>query len=149
MTAATSRMSSSLKPRVVSAGEPSRRPLVTKGESGSKGMVRAASEELLAMRSQMQTIAVLRLSILEQIRDSMVKVMGDASKVSIGSNGNIINELGIHHIDLLPYHTLGIEKYHQLGRDYPYPVTQPLDKKALLPYQQQGQALGLDIHIVV
>jgi len=53
--------------------------------------MKAASEELLAMRSQMQTIAVLRLSILEQIRDSMVKVMGgDAGKVSIGSNGNII-----------------------------------------------------------
>ena len=47
------------------------------------------------MRSQMQTIAVLRLSILEQIRDSMVKVMGDASKVSIGSNGNIILSEGI------------------------------------------------------
>ena len=53
--------------------------------------MKAASEELLAMRSQMQTIAVLRLSILEQIRDSMISVMGgDASKVSIGSNGNII-----------------------------------------------------------
>ena len=57
--------------------------------------MKAASEELLAMRSQMQTIAVLRLSILEQIRDSMVKVMGDASKVSIGSNGNIILSEGI------------------------------------------------------
>ena len=52
--------------------------------------MKAASEELLAMRSQMQTIAVLRLSILEQIRDSMVRVMGDASKVSISDNGNII-----------------------------------------------------------
>ena len=53
--------------------------------------MKAASEEMLAMRSQMQTIAVLRLSILEQIRDSMVSVMGgDASKVSIGNNGNII-----------------------------------------------------------
>ena len=52
--------------------------------------MKAASEELLAMRSQMQTIAVLRLSILEQIRDSMIKTMGDASKVSIGDNGNII-----------------------------------------------------------
>ena len=52
--------------------------------------MKAAAEELLAMRSQMQTIAVLRLSILEQIRDSMVKVMGDASKVSISDNGNII-----------------------------------------------------------
>ena len=60
----------------------------------------------------------------------------------------LAKELGIHHIELLPYHTLGMEKYHQLGREYPYPVTQPLDKKDLVPYQQQGQALGLDIHIV-
>ena len=52
--------------------------------------MKAAAEELLAMRSQMQTIAVLRLSILEQIRDSMAKVMGDSSKVTIGENGNII-----------------------------------------------------------
>ena len=52
--------------------------------------MKAASEELLAMRSQMQTIAVLRLSILEQIRDSMAKVMGNSAKVSIGENGNII-----------------------------------------------------------
>ena len=60
----------------------------------------------------------------------------------------LAKELGIHHIDLLPYHTLGMEKYHQLGREYPYPVTKPLDKIALLPFQQQGQTLGLDIHIV-
>ena len=57
--------------------------------------MKAASEELLAMRSQMQTIAVLRLSILEQIRDSVIKVMGDASKVSIGENGNIVLSDGV------------------------------------------------------
>ena len=50
----------------------------------------AANDELTQMRNQMQTIAVLRLSILEQIRESIVEVMGDASKVSIGDNGNII-----------------------------------------------------------
>lgn len=50
----------------------------------------AANDELTRMRNQMQTIAVLRLSILEQIRQSIVEVMGDASKVSIGDNGNII-----------------------------------------------------------
>ena len=52
--------------------------------------MKAASEELLAMRSQMQTIAVLRLSILEQIRDGFVRATGDSSKVSIADNGNII-----------------------------------------------------------
>jgi len=58
--------------------------------SDQEDYLKAASQELLAMRSQMQTIAVLRLSILEQIRDSMARVMGDAAKVSIGSNGSII-----------------------------------------------------------
>ena len=52
--------------------------------------VRSAGEELSAMRSQMQTIAVLRLSILEKIRDAMVEVMGDGSRVSIGDNGSIL-----------------------------------------------------------
>lgn len=60
-----------------------------------KEYVKAADEELINMRSQMQTIAVLRLSILEQIRDSIVSVMGDASKVSIGENGSIILSEGV------------------------------------------------------
>ena len=47
------------------------------------------------MRTQMQTIAVLRLSILEQIRDKIVEVMGDAAKVSIGENGSIILSEGV------------------------------------------------------
>ena len=55
----------------------------------------AANSELRQMRTQMQTIAVLRLSILEQIRDNIIEVMGDASKVSIGDNGNIILSEGV------------------------------------------------------
>ena len=55
----------------------------------------AANSELKQMRTQMQTIAVLRLSILEQIRDNIVEVMGDASKVSIGDNGSIILSEGV------------------------------------------------------
>ena len=57
--------------------------------------LKEADEEIVAMRDQMQTIAVLRLSILEQIRESIAEVMGDASKVSIGENGNIILSEGI------------------------------------------------------
>ena len=55
----------------------------------------AANEELYEMRGQMQTIAVLRLSILEQIKDSIVGATGDSSKVSIGENGNIILNEGV------------------------------------------------------
>lgn len=52
--------------------------------------VQQADEEIQAMYSQMETIAGLRVSILEQIRDRIAEVMGDPSKVSIGDNGNII-----------------------------------------------------------
>lgn len=55
----------------------------------------AANSELKEMRSQMQTIAVFRLSILEQIRDSIVDVMGNKAKVSIGDNGSIILNEGV------------------------------------------------------
>jgi chemotaxis protein MotB len=42
------------------------------------------------MRNQMQTIAVLRLSILEQMRESMESVLGNRGTVTIGENGSII-----------------------------------------------------------
>lgn len=60
----------------------------------------------------------------------------------------IAKEYGISRIDLLPYHVLGMEKYHQLGREYPYPVTKGLSPDALKPYEQKGQSLGLDVRIV-
>lgn len=46
--------------------------------------------ELREVRGQMQTIAVLRLSILEQMKESIEKVMGNGGTVSIGDNGSII-----------------------------------------------------------
>ena len=49
----------------------------------------ATNEEILELRGQMQTIAVLRLSILEQIKASIEEVMGGGT-VSIGENGSII-----------------------------------------------------------
>ena len=52
--------------------------------------VRDANEELLQMHNQMQTISVLRLSIVEQIRDSIAQVMGDPNSVSISDNGSIV-----------------------------------------------------------
>ena len=60
-----------------------------------KDYLSAADAEILELRSQMQTIAVLRLSILEQIKKSIVEVMGDESKVRIGDNGNIILSEGV------------------------------------------------------
>ncbi len=54
----------------------------------------AATEEILELRGQMETIVGVRKSVLEQIRDSVVQVMGDSSKVEI-DNGNIVFNEGV------------------------------------------------------
>ena len=105
----------------------------------------ATGADLVLILKNLQTISTCQLITL---RMPIIPEF-NFNDVHFTSAFALAKKLGIHHIDLLPYHTLGIEKYHQLGRDYPYPVTQPLDKKALLPYHQQGNALGLDIHIEI
>ena len=54
----------------------------------------AATEEILELRGQMETIVGVRKSVLEQIRDSVVQVIGDSSKVKI-DNGNIVLNEGV------------------------------------------------------
>ena len=54
----------------------------------------AATEEILELRGQMETIVGVRKSVLEQIRDSVVQVIGDSSKVKI-DNGNIVFNEGV------------------------------------------------------
>ncbi|MBQ9662346.1 MAG: OmpA family protein [Oscillospiraceae bacterium] len=56
--------------------------------------LQAATEEILELRGQMETIVGVRRSVLEQIRDSVVAVMGDSSKVKI-DNGNIVLSEGV------------------------------------------------------
>ena len=60
-----------------------------------KAYLAAANNEIVTLRSQMTTVAALRLSVLKQITDSLVDIIGDASKVSIGDNGNIILSEGV------------------------------------------------------
>ena len=63
--------------------------------SAQSATITAQEAQIEDMRRQMNALAVLRLSIVEQIRDSMVATIGDSSKVSIGESGNIILNEGI------------------------------------------------------
>ncbi len=60
-----------------------------------KAYIALTNEELIRLRSQMQTIALLRLSILDKIKTSIGRTLGDESKVSIGDNGSIILNEGL------------------------------------------------------
>ena len=63
--------------------------------SDQKAYLAAADNEIVTLRSQMTTVAALRLSILKEITDNLVGVIGDPSKVSIGDNGSIILSEGV------------------------------------------------------
>lgn len=51
--------------------------------------------ELTRLREQMQTVAYLRLSILNQIKDSIAGSLEGTSTVSIGDNGSIVLSAGL------------------------------------------------------
>lgn len=55
--------------------------------------------------------------------------------------------LGVRRVDLLPYHTLGMTKYAQLGQEYPFPEKKSLSPEALRPYADMGKAQGLTVTI--
>ncbi|MGN1249513.1 MAG: glycyl-radical enzyme activating protein [Candidatus Spyradocola sp.] len=54
---------------------------------------------------------------------------------------------GVRNVHLLPYHTLGVGKYAQLGREYPYPVREAMDPDALKGYIPIGEGMGLTVRI--
>ena len=58
---------------------------------------------------------------------------------------NLAKEKGLTTIHLLPYHTLGKDKYEQLGLKYTYPHEQMLTKEQLSPFKKMGEAMGLNI----
>ena len=54
---------------------------------------------------------------------------------------------GIKEIHLLPYHTLGMSKYEQLGLKYPYHITQSMDADKLTCHIEGGEQLGMKVKI--
>ena len=55
----------------------------------------SASEELVNMRTTLQALSFMRVDIIQQIRDSMVTLMGDSSKVTISDNGSLVFSDGV------------------------------------------------------
>ena len=54
--------------------------------------IATTTDELYKMQGYMQTIAVLRLSIVDQVKAAIEEVVGSDASVRVGENGNIILE---------------------------------------------------------
>ncbi len=54
---------------------------------------------------------------------------------------------GFQRVHLLPYHTLGVDKYQQLGMEYPWPAQGMLGEKDLLPWREFGNEMGLCVSV--
>ncbi|MBC7959737.1 MAG: glycyl-radical enzyme activating protein [Vallitaleaceae bacterium] len=68
-------------------------------------------------------------------------------ETSINDIFNLALKFGIEKIHLLPYHTLGMSKYEQLGLSYDFEAQKSLLKEELIPYQKMGEDKGLKIQI--
>ena len=60
---------------------------------------------------------------------------------------SMIAGMGVKRADLLPFHTLGAEKYRQMGEAYLYEGHSILHKKDLEGYSDLGMSYGLSIKI--
>ena len=65
---------------------------------------------------------LLRQVIVPGLTDSLEQI-GQLAKVAAGLN--------LQKVELLPYHTLGVHKWAQLGMDYPLEGVPPMDKGAV------------------
>ena len=58
-----------------------------------------------------------------------------------------VADRGVKRVDLLPYHTLGTDKYMQLGREYLMGDIRMLPKKDLWSYIAIGKEYGLEVRV--
>lgn len=58
-----------------------------------------------------------------------------------------VSDNRVQNLDLLPYHTLGMIKYEELGVPYPFSYTKSLKKEDVIPYQKMAETYGLQVKI--
>lgn len=75
------------------------------------------------------------------IRHVVIPGLTDSDKHLQGLLNYVKTLHNVQKVELLPYHVLGVEKYHRLGIPYSLEGTPPMDQKKLLFWQQRMNQL--------
>ena len=70
------------------------------------------------------------------IRQVVVPGITDSDEYMEGLRSFISSVKYVERVELLPYHTLGVEKYKSLNIPYPLEGTEPMKQEAVLPWQE-------------
>ena len=80
--------------------------------------------------------ALKKAGTLVWIRHVSVPTLTFGSEHFEGLKKYLLNIPNIERIDILPYHTLGVSKYENMGISYPLKGIEPLSPEKVLPFQQ-------------
>ena len=102
---------------------------------GDLGVVLAAFRTVAGAHPEKLIVRVPVIPTVNFDRDSLKSIFTFAA------------DHAVTEVHLLPYHTLGMNKYARLGRIYPFPVTRSLPEEEVVPYREMGEAMGLSVKI--
>lgn len=79
---------------------------------------------------------IVRMPVIPRFNEDCCKDVIDYAK-----------SLHFKEVHLLPFHTMGKSKWHQMQKDFRYEKDAIMDKESLLPYVDYGKARGIHVQI--
>lgn len=89
--------------------------------------------------AESETELIIRVPIIPTFNESVEEIRAIASFV--------VNLKSVSQLHLLPYHPLGIEKYHHLDRKYSLEHIKAPSQKWMAKLKEVASAVGLEVHI--
>ena len=83
-----------------------------------------------------------KITIRVPVIPTVNNTMKDMEKLA-----ELMHDLALTKADLLPYHTLGMSKYRQLGMPYPFSITKAMRREEVLPLARCLQEHGIQVRI--
>ena len=133
------RISGSMKPRVLTAGEPTRSPLATLKEASSNGTTLRLAVMLTLLEEVLALEAVEAGAAQVDEREVHVRAAGDEAQAALGErlgqHGAVLHDLALQPVELL---ALGDAQAHRLGGD-------DVHQRAALHAGEHGAVDGLGV----